>query len=87
MELKFQFFQSLRSISQSTSQPQNVFNIPSNSNRITLTFPYTYNYRRPIGPSTGTTYAFPEPLIQNAYSQPPQTHSLDQSNSDQFNFY
>lgn len=88
MELKFQFFQSLRSISQSTSQHQNVFNIPSNSNsNMTQAFPYPYNYSRPIGSPTRTTYAFPEPLIQNAYSQSPQTQSLDQSNSDQFNFY
>lgn len=89
MGLKLQFFQSLRSISQSTSQPQNVFNIPSNSNSMTPTFPYPYNYSRTIGPSAGTTYAFLEPFIQNqnVYPQPPQTQSLEQSNSDQINFY
>ncbi|KAF0755013.1 hypothetical protein FWK35_00009849 [Aphis craccivora] len=33
------------SISQSTSQPQNVFNIPSNSNGMTPTFPYPCSYK------------------------------------------
>jgi len=51
MELKFQFFQSLRSITvQSTSQHQNIIN-PSNTNslvyhhNITPAFPYPYSYK------------------------------------------
>jgi len=93
MDLKFQFFQSLRSITtQSTSQPQNLLNSPSNSSvyqhNTTPTFPYPYSYDRPIGSSTATTsYAFPEPLTQNSsYTGPPQTRSLEQSNSNQYVF-
>jgi len=95
MELKFQFFQSLRSITQSASQPQYIFNSPSSSNsstyhrNMTPNFPYPYSYNRPLGSSTATTsYAFPEPLTQNSsYNGPPQTlQSLEQSNIDQYLF-
>jgi len=92
MELKFQFFQSLRSITtQSTSQPQNIIN-PSNTNSSVYhhnipAFPYPYSYNIPTGSSTATTYAFPEPLItQNSFSGLPETQNLEQSNSNQFNF-
>ncbi|CAI6355336.1 unnamed protein product [Macrosiphum euphorbiae] len=95
MELKFQFFQSLRTITQSASQPQNIYNSPSSSNssvyhhNMSPNFPYPYSYNRPIGSSTATTsYAFPEPLTQNSsYTGPPQTlQSLEQSNSNQYVF-
>jgi len=91
MELKCQFFQALRSITQSISQPQNIFNSPtSNSsvyqhNIMTPNFPYPYSYNRNIGSSAATTYAFPEPLAQNSYTAPSTTQSQEQSN-DQYGF-
>jgi len=84
MELKFQFLQSLRNITQSSSQPQNIFNSPSSSygsvyqHNMTPTLPYPYSYNRPIGSSTATTYALdPEQLTPNSYSGPPQTLNLE----------